>query len=392
MQPNTLQINSGGEHEAIPDEDNYYYSKMPFTYKAVTYQSSQLPLKISEVTIPAEQKDGVFSVSENDILIKVKVAALNPVDSILKNSLHPWIARGENIFGKDFAGDVVAIGTVAAGRTPLKIGDRVAGVVQGMSFKNGSLAEYVLVNAFDESGKATTKIPDGLSYEQAAALPVVLGTAYQAVETAVANKSQLKKVLVLGGATSVGRFAVQLLKNVHGAEEIVASCSGRSAEAIKGYGATSIIDYTQHKLLLEPVLESVKESGPFDFILDCCGNNDLFGHLDTILRPKAEGGSYATVAGDDKYTYASASMLLMMKNSFWMILRALKGRLNLLSYLYQFIMLDLSRERFSAALNLVEDGALKVDIDSEYEFADFQKAVDRQLTNKAAGKVLIKIA
>lgn len=365
---------------------------MPFQYKAATYKSSQLPLAIADVSIPVEQKDGVFSVGEKDILVKVRYAALNPVDSILRNSVHPYLARGTYFFGKDFSGDVVAIGTHAAAESGLQIGDRVAGAVQGLSFRNGSVAEYVLVNPFEESGKATAKIPDGVSYDVAAATPVVLGTAEQAIALALSNNCSLKRVLVLGGATSVGRFAVQLLKNVHGSEEIVASCSGRSAEAIKAYGATSIIDYTQHKLMLEPVLEYVKDNGPFDFIFDCCGNSDLFGHMDTILRNKSEGGTYATVSGDLKYSYKTATILEVLKKSFWMVVRSAKAYFNMLPYLYKFVMLDLERKSFASLLKSVDEGLVKVDIDSEYPFEDFQKAVDRQQTNKAAGKVVIKVA
>lgn len=362
---------------------------MTLEYKAVTYRSSALPLAINPVSIPVEQKDGVFSVRENEVLVKVRFAALNPVDTILRNTAHPWFSSGQNILGKDYSGDVVAIGAKAAAETSLKVGDRAVGVVQAFS-KNGAVGEYVLANVSKKDERAITKLPDGVSYEEAACLPIVLGTAYTAIDK-VLKTNKLKKVLVLGAGTSVGRFAVQLLKNVYATEEVVVTCSGRTADAIKAYGATSVIDYTQYKLVLAPVLESVKDTGAFDFVFDCCGNSDLFGNLSTILVPKSEGGAYFTVSGDSKNDYSSLSFLLMLKSNIWAFFRALKSQVNLLDYQYEFFMLSLDKNDLAAIVKFVADGKVKVDIDSVYALEDFQKGVDRQLTGKAVGKILIKI-
>lgn len=362
---------------------------MPFQYRAVTFHSRNLPLELTQVSIGAEQKDGVFSVAENELLVKVKYAALNPVDTIMKSAALLWFSRGQTIFGKDYSGEVVAIGSAAAAQNSLKVGDRIMGVIQGIT-KNGSVGEYVLVNVLNSDTKVVAKIPEGVSYAEAACLPVVLGTAYSAIEK-VLKFNKLKKVLVIGGGTSVGRFAVQLLKNVYGASEIVASCSGSSADTIKAYGATSIIDYTQHKLMLPPVLESVKETGAFDFIFDCCGNDDLFTNLDTILVPKAEGASYTTVAGDRKLDYSSLSFYRLLREGVCLGVRLLKSLFNLLNYRYEFFMLSLDEKIMATILQLVADKKVKVDIDSEYVLEDFQDAVNKQLSNKARGKVLVRM-
>ncbi|KAF5211228.1 zinc ion binding [Clavispora lusitaniae] len=149
---------------------------MPFECKAVTYTTNASPLTLKTVSLPVEQKDGQFVVGENDILVKVHYAALNPVDSILKNSAYGWLSKSEKGFGKDFSGDKI--------------------------FKNGTLSEYTLVNAFDMSGKATTKIPDEMPYDKAAAFPLVLGTAHQMFESASAKPA--KQLPNFGGA-SIGK-------------------------------------------------------------------------------------------------------------------------------------------------------------------------------------------
>lgn len=363
---------------------------MPFECKAVTYTTNALPLTLKTVSLPVEQKDGQFVVGENDILVKVHYAALNPVDSILKNSAYGWLSKSEKGFGKDFSGDVAAIGAKAAAQTSLSVGDRVAGLNQKI-FKNGTLSEYTLVNAFDMSGKATTKIPDEMPYDKAAAFPLVLGTAHQMFESALKGNSY-KKVLILGGGTSVGRFAVQLAKNVYGSEEIVVTCSERSAETLKGFGATSYIDYSKHKSLLEPVLEHVKTAGPFDLILDTCGNSDLFGHMTSILRNRSEGGSYISVSGDSKYDYSKMTVSAYILNGLHLVVRSLRLALGYLPYHYKLAMLDLDHDRTELLIRYIMDGKVLICIDSEYPLEDFQEAVDRQVSNKAQGKVLVKIS
>ena len=358
---------------------------MPFECKAVTYTTNALPLTLKTVSLPVEQKDGQFVVGENDILVKVHYAALNPVDSILKNSVYGWLSKSEKGFGKDFSGDVAAIGAKAAAQTSLSVGDRVTGLNHSI-FKNGTLSEYMLVNAFDKSGRATTKIPDEMPYDKAAAFPLVLGTAHQMFEVALKGNSY-RKVLILGGGTSVGRFAIQLAKNVYGSEEIVVTCSERSAETLKGFGATSYIDYTKQKSLLQPVLEHVKTSGPFDLILDTCGNSDLFGHMN-----RSEGGSYITISGDSKYDYSKMTVSAYFMNGLHMVVRSLRLALGFLPYLYKLTMLDLDHDRTELLIRYIMDGKVLICIDSEYPLEDFQEAVDRQLSNKAQGKVLVKIS
>lgn len=81
------------------------------------------------------------------------------------------------------------------------------------------------------------------------------------------------------------------------------TCSSRFAEALTELGATSIIDYTKQKSILNSVLELVKESGKFDVIMDCCGGNDLIAQLPHVLKDRKEFGTYNTVTGVRKSNF-----------------------------------------------------------------------------------------
>lgn len=357
-------------------------------FNAVTFKNNSTPLAITSTTLPVEVKDGQFKVGPKEILVKVHAAALNPVDLILKNSMPSLIFRGDKGFGMDYSGDVAAIGAAAAAQTGFAIGDRVAGLLQDV-LGQGTIAEYILINPFNKTGKSARKMPQNLSYQEAAAYPLVFGTAQQLFDQA-AKGNAYKKILIIGAGTSVGRYCVQLAKNSYHATDIVVTCSGRLADAITELGATSIIDYTQHKSILNPVLELVKESGKFDLILDCCGNGDLFSEMLHILKGRSEGGTYNTVTGDNKSKFTNSFISIIVGNVVAAV-RQVRSLLGLLPYHYRLTLLDNQGPWPDACAENVASGKYKIFIDSEYPMERTQEAADRLLTNKAVGKVVVTI-
>lgn len=100
-------------------------------FKAVKFTNKANPLTVGTQSIPVTETNGEYKLpSADSILVKVHAAALNPIDLIIKNSLSPWIFRGEKGFGFDYSGVVVAIGADAAKRNGLKVNDRVSGLFQ----------------------------------------------------------------------------------------------------------------------------------------------------------------------------------------------------------------------------------------------------------------------
>lgn len=361
---------------------------MPLTFKAVQFKNKNTPLEVKTVTLPVQTRNGELVVGTNELLVKVHATALNPVDLLLRNAMLPLLFRGDKGFGFDYCGDVAAIGAAAAAKSGLSVGDRVAGLYQD-ALGPGTIAEYILIDPSKPTGLNARKIPDHFSYQQGAAYPLVFGTA-QTLFDFINKGNSYNKILVLGAGTSVGRYVVQLAKQLYHSTEIVVTCSGRTAEAIAELGATKIIDYTKHKSILNPVLELVKESGKFDAILDCCGNGDLFPEITTILQDREHHGTYNTVTGDHKSNFLG-SMLGLMVGNLSSGFRAFRSKIGLLPYYYNLCFVNpLGPWPDRCAENLAS-GKVKVFIDSEYPMEDVKGACDRLLSNKAVGKVIVNV-
>ncbi len=197
--------------------------------------------------------------ADSEVLVKVKAAAVNPLDwHYMRGS--PYIMRlmGVGIgkpkntrLGTDFAGTVEAVGGKV---TQFKLGDRVFG---GAS---GAFADYVTI----AEDKGLVLKPANMSFEQAASTPIAAITALQALR----DKGQIKpgqKVLINGASGGVGTFAVQIAKSY--GVEVTGVCSGRNEELVKSIGADHVINYKQ---------QNYTELGKkYDLIIDMVGNHDL---------------------------------------------------------------------------------------------------------------------
>lgn len=362
---------------------------MPFQFKAVKYINGKSPLEIKNDEVAAEKKpDGTFEVESTQVLVKIASAALNPIDLILR-SLTPFFKSGEKGIGADYSGEVVGIGKQAAEKTELKVGDKVCGLFQE-AYGRGTLAEYALVDPFIKSGASIHKIPKGLSFAEAASYPLVLATAILMFQsTPEENKKQ--RVLILGAGTTVGKLMVQLAKNVYNVPEVAFTSSPNSQALIKELGGDVWIDYTAQKSILGPVKEVVKNHGKFDVIFDCAGGSDLFSSMNDILVGRKDHGAYYTISGDHKYTFGGNSFLSLLWNNALLPIRGLRSKYGLLNYHYAFVVLDPSKPWTKAATEYLESGKVKLRIDSEYAFKDFDGAVKRLASNRANGKVVINI-
>ncbi|KAK4488832.1 hypothetical protein RD792_004622 [Penstemon davidsonii] len=220
----------------------------------------------------------VPEVKEDQVLIKVVAAALNPIDfkrrsGIIKATDSPLPV----IPGYDVAGVVVKVGSKVK---ELKEGDEVYGDIIEHAIirptKFGTLAEYT---AADE--KLLALKPKNLDFVQAAALPLAIETAYEGLEAA--GFSEGKSILVLGGAGGVGVFVIQLAKHVFGASKIAATSSTAKLEFLKSLGADLAIDYTKQNF------EDLPEK--FDVVYDAVGQSDK------AVKVVKEGGSVVVIAG-----------------------------------------------------------------------------------------------
>jgi NADPH:quinone reductase-like Zn-dependent oxidoreductase len=213
--------------------------------------------------------------SDNQVLIRVHAAAVNPLDCGLMKG-QPYFMRFLFGFpkpkvtrpGRDVAGEVQAVGN---GVTHFKPGDEVFGVCTAGGWMNkcdGAFAEYACTL---ETG--LTCKPDNITFEQTASAPIAALTALQGLR----DKGQIKpgqKVLINGAAGGVGTFAVQIAK-AWGAE-VTGVCSTGNVEMVRRIGADHVVDYTQ--------TDFTKSTEKYDLIFDLVGNHS-FIELRRVLVP-----------------------------------------------------------------------------------------------------------
>ena len=167
-----------------------------------------------------------------EVLVAVKAASVNPVDWKVRNSGNRLVSgRPPKVLGTDFSGLVAALG---AGVSGIAVGSAVYGTTRMMFGAQGSHAEQVAVPA-----KRIVPVPAGLSFEEAAALPVAALTALNGLRQC--GELQRKAVVVVGATGGVGHLAVQIAR-ARGAR-VTAVSSARNADRARALGAEDVVDY-----------------------------------------------------------------------------------------------------------------------------------------------------
>jgi NADPH:quinone reductase-like Zn-dependent oxidoreductase len=169
----------------------------------------------------------------NDVLVKVKAASVNPVDTkIARGYGGPSQRALPHVLGRDCAGTVSKVGSAVTG---FKVGDDVYGVADAARW--GTFAEYVAMPA------ATTSLrPAGMSDMDAGSIPIAGLSAWAGIVTA-GKLAKGQRVLIHAGAGGVGSFAVQLAKHI--GATVAATAGSKNVEFVRSLGADQVIDYTK---------------------------------------------------------------------------------------------------------------------------------------------------
>ncbi len=197
------------------------------------------------------------------VIVKIAATSVNTVDTMIQQMGQdlPFAPNLPAVLGMDFAGTITEISDDVAG---FSVGDEVYSCAGGLADLQGSLAEYMVVDA-----KLIAHKPKSLSMREAASLPLVGITAFEGLQRANAHAGQ--KVLVHGGVGGVGHVAVQLAK--HYGAEVYATVSGeKQAAIVEQYGATAI-NY-KNESVTEYVEKHTNGSG-FDVIYDSVGGTNI---------------------------------------------------------------------------------------------------------------------
>lgn len=311
--------------------------------KAVIYDKSNAPdvLVLREVEKPAP--------GDNEVLVKIITTSINAADY---RSIKMGIIPKKKIFGADIAGYIEAIGKDTQ---TFKVGDAVFGDISFAGF--GGFAEYVAV---PESLLAMK--PEGVSFEDAASVPMASVTALQALR----DKGKIqrgKRVLIYGAGGGVGTFAVQLAK--YFGAEVTAVCSEKKVQLIRSLGADHVINYNQEDV--------AQNKNKYDLVLAVNGKNSLANYK-RLLAPH---GVFVVVGG------ALSQLIKMMLFGAWMSIGNKKMRM---------LAAKQSLEDLSFIVKLVEDSKIKPVIDRRYSLDETAKAIQYLSEGHAMGKVIISVA
>jgi NADPH:quinone reductase-like Zn-dependent oxidoreductase len=338
-------------------------SSIPSTMRAVIYRnygSTENLTLVDNHPIPK-------LTSKQSVLVKVYATSVNPVDwKMLEGYLS--IVQSSRSFPFipcfDVSGVVVEVGS---GCRRIKPGDEVWAMAYYTTC--GGCAEYVVLPE-----KVVAKKPFNLSHIEAASLPLVGETSYQAlVHTAGLQKDQ--KILILGGSTATGSCAIQLAKHI--GAFVAATCSTRNVELLEGLGADKVIDYTKEEWF------EVLKGEEYDMIYDTVGGLDSWLHSKSILKPST--GIYVTIAGDNQTKISLGKALSVgssiLNRKFWSLFGEPR---------YSYLTTRTTWTDLYEIRKLVEDGAIRPVIDKVYSMEEVAQAFEMSKSGKARGKLVIR--
>ena len=320
-----------------------------------------VPLQQVEVPIP--------TIGEKDILVEIYAASINPVDYKIRDGRVKMLLTYQMplIVGNDFSGKVLKAGAKV---TNFKIGDEVYG--RPRKTRIGTFAEYLSVHEDDVSLK-----PKNLSFEEAASLPLVGLTTWQAFHEILKLKPG-QKILIHAGAGGVGTFAIQLAKQM--GAYVATTASDEGYELVKSLGADEIINYKQQDF--EGILKN------YDAVFDTLGGETLEKSF-TVLKAQ---GKIVSVSGLPNRKFAIQNNLGLLKTILFSIIsRKMTALEKKHDASYHFLFMKPSGEQLSHIKKQVEEGKIRPIIDQIIPFEDAQKAINYVETGKAKGKVVLKM-
>ena len=317
-------------------------------------------LKFQEVSKPI--------IDNNEILIKIIAAGVNPIDYKIINGLLKRINKltFPAPLGFDVSGIVVEKGSRV---TNFEIGDEIYSKVS--SDKPGAFAEYIAIDS-----SIVAKKPSKISFEEASSIPLVGLTTIQGFALAKIKKGD--NVLIHAGSGGVGTFAIQYAKS-KGAY-VYTTTSTKNINWVKGLGADVVIDYKN-----ENYLDIVKE---IDIVLDTLGGN----FTKDAFRVIKNGGKVITLIGDiDNETAKELGL-----NSFIRFLLSLKRmKIDKLkkkkSAFYRFVFIEPNAVQLNEITSLIESEKIKPVIDRVFSFEKTIDALQYLNEGHAKGKVVIKM-
>jgi len=324
------------------------------------YDKNGRDLELREVPTP--------ELGPGEVLVRVSAAGVNPLDNM--------IVRGEVklivpyafplVMGNELVGTVEALG---AGVTRFAVGDRVYGRMP--LGKIGAFAEYAAVDA-----SALAKVPDYLSDDEAACVPLTALTALQSFE--LMNVKPGDTVFISGGTGSLGAMAIPVAKGL--GLRVATNGNGRSEERVRALGADVFIDYKVQDYV--DVLHDV------DAVLDSLGERELERQL-SILKP---GGTLVSLRAMPNGEFAERMNLSGLKRfMFGMAGRKFDKMAQRRGQRYRFVFVHEDGLGLASLPELLGERKVEASVDGVFALEDANAALAKVAAGGSKGKTILHL-
>lgn len=325
------------------------------------YDKNGRMLEIRDVPVP-EMKD-------NDVLVKIRAAGVNPLDNM--------IIRGEVkmivpysfplVMGNEFVGIVEKVGRNVKKFQP---GDRVYG---RMELKRiGAFAEYAAVDQ-----GAIARVPEYLSDEEAASVPLTALTAMQALALMKPKKGET--LFISGGTGSLGAMAIPVAKSY--GLTVITNGNGASEERVRRLGADRFIDYKKE--------DYAKALSNVDYVLDTLGDRELEREF-SILK---DGGSLVSLRGMPNGEFAARTGMPMIKR---LLLKVAGRKYDQMAarrnQKYYFIFVHEDGAALERISEIFGQNHLEASVDGVFALDDVNEALKKVASGGSKGKTILKVS
>ena len=309
------------------------------------------------------------TVKENDVLVQIHSAGVNLLDSKIREGEFKLILPYKTPFtlGHDVAGVITKVGSKV---NKFKVSDEV--YARPADHRIGTFAELIAINESDVAMK-----PKNLTMEEAASIPLVGLTAWQAlIEKANLQKGQ--KVFIQAGSGGVGTFAIQLAK--HLGATVATTTSSANIDLVKSLGADIAIDYKNEDF--ETILKD------YDVVL----NSQDTKTLEKLLRILKPNGKVISISGPPDPAFGQeigANWFVKIVLKF--LSSGIRKKAKRLGVNFSFLFMRAEGEQLSQITKLIESGIIKPVMDKVFPFEQTNEAMSYVEAGRAKGKVVVKV-
>jgi NADPH:quinone reductase-like Zn-dependent oxidoreductase len=306
---------------------------------------------------------------EDDVLVQIHAAGVNLLDSKIRNGEFKLFLRYRLplILGHDVAGVVVRVGSRVR---RFKAGDEV--YARPADGRIGAFAEFIAIKEDDVAIK-----PTGLTMEEAASIPLIGLTAWQALIER-ANLKHGQRVLIHAGSGGVGTFAIQLAK--HLGATVATTTSTANVDLVRSLGADIVIDYKK-----EDFADVLRD---YDVVLNSLDKVTLEKSL-RVLKP---GGQLISISGPPDAAFArnirASWVLRVIMGALSYGIRAKARRRHAQ---YSFLFMRANGRQLTEITSLIDDGIIRPVVDRVFPFASTKEAMAYVEAGRAKGKVVVSL-